>query len=463
MSTPNFSDASTNYANLIANLNFTFNAGTVPIPVLFGSNTLNGFITNEVYKIMQNLYENTVNNNLNPNASNAFNLNSVIQAIKNQVIVNGAPNSQDPTPLTALLEVEFARALNIPVNPADFSTGSTFTPPTVPTNLGDLQDLYEGLVNGQPPLTQTPAQFISTLFTNAFNYFITSDLASQNFPATFSSSASMGSWFANNWSTFLTSISTTSASTPTTMPGLNTTGGIPQPFGSVGQYVAPALAQSVNIPNINSYSQIFFAFNPDATQADFQSFLADFYNQQVEKNGYFIPSQSLGDFFVATVQQSKISADTLGSLEGNSPNSTAIIFRVFALLTSMTAILQNVASTQAEVLNFYGDLEKAYTNLTSKLPNIGSGNVIQDSGGHYGSGDTNNSEVTQGQQMISTQNQSWGTQLRDFRSVIQSQAQQQQTAVDQSNQAVNQQASLATTLLQQMSTILTAIYTTASA
>lgn len=468
MSTPNFSDQSTNYQNKIANLNFTFNAGNIPLFIILTSSTdLTNLIGNQVSNIMSQLATNATNNNLNSNASTADNLNNVLQTIKNQVLVNGVPNSQDPTELTALLELEFARSLNIPVNPSDLSTGSTFTAST-PSDLGDLQDLYEGLVNGQPPLTQTPSQFISTLFTNAFNFFITSDLSGQNFPTT--ANPTDGTWFANNWATFLTSISTEDASTPGSIPGLNTTQGI-QGSGSFGvsdgTLFGHQLAQSINLPNINSYSQIFFAFNPQATQADFQSFLGNFYTQQVKKNGYFIPSQSLGDFFAGTVQQSKINAHSLGLLADNSADATAIIFRVFALLTTMTSTLQNVASTQAQVLNFYADLEKAYTNMTSKLPNIGAGNIIQDAGlgfgGPYTSGDTNNSEVTSGQQMISTQNQAYGTQLRDFRSVIQNQAQQQQTAVDQSNQAVNQQASLATTLLQQMSTILTAIYTTASA
>ena len=59
--------------------------------------------------------------------------------------------------------------------------------------------------------------------------------------------------------------------------------------------------------NISTYQQIFRAFFPTASDADFNSFINDFVNKIIEdpsnKNHYFLPSQFLQHYYIAVQQK----------------------------------------------------------------------------------------------------------------------------------------------------------------
>lgn len=365
------------------------------------------------------------------------------------------PASLDP--LYTAFFASFVTTLKLPLVYPDAVNAS---PPTggsaAPlTGLGDWQDLLNTNSNGNlvTPTGQSMEEFIKSAFKNAVTAFFNSALVTKNFPTNLPTNPSdvpsfintaAANWFMPNWKNFLTGLTTLSTETPGAVGNLN--------YNALQSTADPTASDQINA-NLISYREVYFAFVPGATEENYKAFLKNFYNTTQQANGYFIPSQFLGQFFAATLQQQKALTKQLVTLSANSAEKTSILIEIFALLTTMTTAMQNVAAEQAKRLSFYADLEKAYTDLTQQIPNITASDVAANSDMHAESGDVANTV-----QQIQTTNQAYGTQLRDYRSVVQNQAQQQQTAVDQTNQAVNQQANLATTILQQMSQIIQSIF-----
>lgn len=218
--------------------------------------------------------------------------------------------------------------------------------------------------------------------------------------------------------------------------------------GQIGSFLAN---------NITSYRDLYFTFVPDATQDAFEARLATFFQDSIDQNGYFLPGHFASDWFQA-VQQERLEQFVGTLVDGTGSEQVRIIFEVFRLLVDMIGTLQRVAATQARRLTFYANMQRAFTTLISEIPDIGPDEVANltnsfDSGGNV-SRDRRNTIL----QSIQATNQAYTEQLRSFRSVWSDEARSHQTTVNESNETVNQQANLSTALLQQMSTILAAIF-----
>ena len=126
--------------------------------------------------------------------------------------------------------------------------------------------------------------------------------------------------------------------------------------------------------------------------------------------------------------------------------SVLILNKIFNLILSMISILQSVGASQASRLSLYSTWQKEYTDATAQIPTLVSGEYPFSSISSDKRGDLNrvNSNA------IAT--------LQNRQSVVSDDAKALQSNVNQSNDAVNQQSNLGTAILQELNTLIGAIF-----
>lgn len=137
------------------------------------------------------------------------------------------------------------------------------------------------------------------------------------------------------------------------------------------------------------------------------------------------------------------------SLSDSKFEETFRIDRVFKLLIALIEVLQGVAISQAQRLQFLTEWQKAYTALMDKIP------VFTQTSSLFSGTDTEEANLRDDMNRI---NSTYTEQLRSQRSQIGDDAKALQANLNQTNDNVTQQANMATALLQQLSTILSTIY-----
>jgi hypothetical protein len=130
--------------------------------------------------------------------------------------------------------------------------------------------------------------------------------------------------------------------------------------------------------------------------------------------------------------------------------STIILNDIFDLVVEMTTSLQNVAAAQAERLNFLTDWQKAYTDALAQVHTF-----IKNNGDSI---DANNSSEAQARDDLNRLNSNLIQTMQNRQSVVSDEAKALQSNVNQSNDAVNQQSNLGTAIIQELSSLLSAIY-----
>jgi len=131
-------------------------------------------------------------------------------------------------------------------------------------------------------------------------------------------------------------------------------------------------------------------------------------------------------------------------------------------LISMIGTIQNVAATQANTLNFLSQWQAAYTNKLNQIHIFaqGDGTALGTFNNDFpyqnGNWDQVGAQATRN--ALNNINQNYISKLQANQQTISDNAKSLQTNVNQSNDAANQQASVADSLLQTMSTILSAIF-----
>lgn len=214
---------------------------------------------------------------------------------------------------------------------------------------------------------------------------------------------------------------------------------------------------------LTSYSDIYFAFFKDGSQTEFETRFKDFVEKVTRREGYFSLNHFVGEWYLSGVRQLALAFGKTAVEETGSEKLT-IIFDLFRLLTDMLGVLQKVAATQAERLRFYANMQKAYTELMNRVPNVTIDQIVKLSGDpdenrfKKRDDDKNLEHANMAISGISATTQSYTERMRAFRSVWSDEARSHQTSVNQSNETVNQQSNLATALLQQVSTILQGIF-----
>lgn len=168
---------------------------------------------------------------------------------------------------------------------------------------------------------------------------------------------------------------------------------------------------------------------------------------------YFVPTLVFNQFTQEVMAQyfKTIGGSTpLGSSSSDAGSAkTLVLNRIFSLLVMIIESLQKVAAAQADRLVIYSKWQSAYTDLQNQVKYASSG----DSRFH-----PDMSDNTQPRTDFNSQNAAYTETIKANSSIISDTAKNLQTNINQSTDAINQQASMATSILQQLASILSALY-----
>lgn len=207
---------------------------------------------------------------------------------------------------------------------------------------------------------------------------------------------------------------------------------------------------------VETYFRVYTTFNSNFASGANEVAVLDFIRDIIANDpASFSFSKDFGDWYT------KMQKDYLVSITGD-PNGipksamdesfkkVGIINRIYALIAMMIGIIQKTTAAQADALKVLTVLQGEMTNLIAKTHIFTStdGSELNDTDA---TASTYRDELNQ----VVT---AWVDTIRANRDFQKSAAQTQQSNVNNSNDAVNQQASMATALIQQLSTLLGAIY-----
>ncbi|NGX42801.1 MAG: hypothetical protein K940chlam7_01089 [Chlamydiae bacterium] len=202
-----------------------------------------------------------------------------------------------------------------------------------------------------------------------------------------------------------------------------------------------------DVPSYEAFYNGLFGADPDKFRTRLQEFVTPIFN----KDGTFIPSQEFNNW-VTELRNDYI--QLIGAPEKLKPRDLLIIDRILKLLIGTIGILQNVSAAQAQRLGFYADWQRAYTDMLTRLPIIGT-DYVKDIKDPDPDEAPSPSELVSEYQTFAGQLQ---TKIRARRDVIGDEAKAMQSAISQSQDAANQQTNMATAIIQQLSTILSQIF-----
>jgi hypothetical protein len=236
-------------------------------------------------------------------------------------------------------------------------------------------------------------------------------------------------------------------------------------YRSGGSFFGDLYSLTPISPPLPSYQDAYNTIFPNGTKADFTSMLQSFYSQEVASKGYFMPSQDYSDWVVQlrltylkaqTSSNNPLSTDTT-SLASAGFEKPLILNNIFALVGSMLQSLQSVAAAQAQTLQSFTEWQAAYTNKLAQLPVFLSAqnptNGLNDT-----SLITSGDKATARDSLNNTVNVNLRSILQTRSSTISDTSKQMQSNISQSTDAVSQQSNLAITIIQELQTLMSAIY-----
>ncbi len=230
------------------------------------------------------------------------------------------------------------------------------------------------------------------------------------------------------------------------------------------------------VADFASYELVFTAFGFDP--ADFPSRLKDFYDKKLSETGggdsakgFFIPSlhydewiEEIHDEFLVVTGATKLAPGELTSVSNEFTKKLLSIDRILRLLILMIDILNDVSATQAERLIILANWQREYTDKLQQMPTFGPVDSNRTDLNPIFFREKIDKDDTVGETIqglrgdLNAEAQELITRIRGNRSVIQDDAKALRTNINQSQDAANQQANIATTLIQQLSTLLSAIF-----
>lgn len=147
----------------------------------------------------------------------------------------------------------------------------------------------------------------------------------------------------------------------------------------------------------------------------------------------------------------QIPNDDNTSLASANYESTAILNQAFDLLGGMLNTVQSAAVAQAQSLTFFSNWQQIYTQQMATVPTFVSGQSNNIGGAVASSGtDVDSAE----RDSLNSINTNLIQIMQNRQTLVANYTKSMQTNVTQTNDAANQQATLATGLLQEISTLL---------
>lgn len=220
------------------------------------------------------------------------------------------------------------------------------------------------------------------------------------------------------------------------------------------------LANQATTGVLPSYESIYYVYHPGATKADFQRDMVSFYNSEVAKNGFFLPSQSFSSWVIRNTTQYNIAVAGTAPFSLVQEDKALIINRIIKLLIAMISVLQKIGVSQANQLKFITSFQNVYVQMQSQIPVFSRGDRYANTslGVTTPLGRAGTIPDTERNQLNTAFNAAKTQTLSAFRGVQEDTAKQIQSRVNQTNDAVTQQTDMSTALLQQLSGIMGSIF-----
>lgn len=249
-------------------------------------------------------------------------------------------------------------------------------------------------------------------------------------------------------------------------PGTDRTMAWLQGFSSYLQNIVSVDATNADMLGYQAFYNAFFMNNPNISSSInpppselFSQFFAKFLQQvsgdptQTSPSGYFTPSlfydkwtQDVMQYYLTNLNGSTPLNPT-GADDGS--QKTFVLNRIFSLLVLMIESLQKVAAAQSDRLLVYSKWQSAYTDLQNNIKF-----VTENDSRFHKSLSGNASRRTD----FNSANTSYTEIIKARKQTIADDAKNLQTQVNQSSDAVDQEASMATSILQELSSILSSLY-----
>lgn len=211
---------------------------------------------------------------------------------------------------------------------------------------------------------------------------------------------------------------------------------------------------------IPRYQKIYEALFPGAAPGDFATRLNEFYQDQIAEKGYFNPSQALDNWSQDLLEEfgKTLAANpfTPSSLVSANFKKVLVLDRIYAIVADLLGSLQRIAAVQANRLVILSNWQRAYTDSLSQLHTF-----LQNDGTYLATRPTDVSGAELA--FARTQaNDKTNATLRELmqsnRAIVSDDAKALQSNVNQTNDAVSQQANAATAIIQELNTLLAAIF-----
>lgn len=152
---------------------------------------------------------------------------------------------------------------------------------------------------------------------------------------------------------------------------------------------------------------------------------------------------------MTTVQPPAPPDDT--RLKPGNYTATQVLNRVFNLIGTVLTSMQSVAAAQASRLTFLSSWQTAYSDMMNQVHTFvaGNGDAIDN---------PTKTDQTNARSDLNKLNSSLIQEMQNRQSIIGDDAKALQSNVSQSNDAVNQQATLGTSILQDLNTLLGTVF-----
>lgn len=209
-----------------------------------------------------------------------------------------------------------------------------------------------------------------------------------------------------------------------------------------------------------NYLQIFSGFTGSSTIPP--EIFASFVSKVINSEGFFNPSGSFDKWVDESVrlyvESYTGSPSQAVTSVGATSAKTSVLNRIFALLVDMIESLQRVTASQSNRLQIFTQWQTAYTALQGQIRYIIKNEKIDADGDGQVDDNISIGENDNTRNDYNAYTATLVETIKARKTAVGDDAKNLQTQVNQSNDAVNQQVSMATSILQELSTILSAIY-----
>jgi hypothetical protein len=209
---------------------------------------------------------------------------------------------------------------------------------------------------------------------------------------------------------------------------------------------------------VKDYMLITQTFTASMSSAQQEQFFRSFIvNEFSSAESTQMLSAEIGKYLDKAAQQYLIALNGSPSFTPESSvhgsfSKVVVLQRIYALIVEMIGVLQKMTASQSDQLKLMTEQQTQLSNIINEVHIFTTAD-----GSEIDSTDSTSNEQTY-RDSVNQVGTAWTDTIRANRDFVQNAAKSYQTNVSNSNDAVNQQASMATAFIQELSTLLGAIY-----